>query len=427
MISAPAVSTRRGGRGTQVQPREDECSLCVDDSHDVRPVLGGDGRIAVMALALHVGRCYGGAERLAFEFTNRLDPERFRRALCVIDPPMGGLDAINERDFAELEGSGVEVVRLARRSQLSVAPWGRLYRSLAGAKIDLLHCHMPRASVPGTIVGRLARVPVIVNHEHGWAFEGKPVRRFLDRKVVARGGDVLIAVSERDRQKMIDVEHIPPARIAFLPNGIGRPHPDGHDVRREFGVASDTGFVGAIGRLFPEKGHEDLIHAIALLKREHAGPIRCVIAGVGPERERLGALIGDLGVSEEVRLLGRRNDVPDLIRALDVAVLSSRREGSPLAVMEYMAGAAPIVATAVGGVPELIEDGVHGLLVKPGAPAELAAAIGTLLKDRPLASRLGQAAHERQLAKFDIDIVVRQLEGIYTELYERSLDGRRRR
>jgi glycosyltransferase involved in cell wall biosynthesis len=113
-----------------------------------------------------------------------------------------------------------------------------------------------------------------------------------------------------------------------------------------------------------------------------------------------------------------------VIAAFDVSVLSSRYEGSPLAMMEYMAGASPIVATAVGGVPELIEDGVHGLLVQPCDPPALAAAITRLLDDRELATRLGQAARERQRAHHDIDVVVGQLEALYIELYERSRAAR---
>jgi glycosyltransferase involved in cell wall biosynthesis len=148
--------------------------------------------------------------------------------------------------------------------------------------------------------------------------------------------------------------------------------------------------------------------------------VRCVIAGHGPDDHKLEGLIGELGLGDDVRLLGHRDDIPGVIRALDVAVLSSAYEGSPLAVMEYMACAAPIVATAVGGVPELIEDGMHGLLVEPHDPQALAAAIGRLLKDRTLASRLGQAASERQRAEFDLDIVVSRLEELYLELYEQA-------
>jgi glycosyltransferase involved in cell wall biosynthesis len=377
-----------------------------------------------MTLGLNVGTAYGGAERIAFEFVKRLDPERFRRHLCVTKGPLPVQRRVNEQDFRELEESGVEVLRLESGLQRPSASWVRLYRRLAGGSIDVLHSHMPRASVPGTIIGRLARVPVIVNHEHTWSFQGMPVRQFLDRNVVARGGDVVLAVSERDRTKMIEVERIPAESIRVMPNGIEFVPPVGHDVRGEFGVRPGVGLIGTVGRLYPQKGYGDLIRAVALLKGDPARPIRCVIVGYGPEEETLQALIEELDVAEEVSLVGHRQDVSDVIAAFDVSVLSSRYEGSPLAMMEYMAGASPIVATAVGGVPELIEDGVHGLLVQPCDPPALAAAIARLLDDRELATRLGQAARERQRAHHDIDVVVGQLEALYIELYERSRAAR---
>jgi glycosyltransferase involved in cell wall biosynthesis len=179
-----------------------------------------------------------------------------------------------------------------------------------------------------------------------------------------------------------------------------------------------------LGRLEPQKRHDDLIRAIALL-RDQGTPVQCVIAGHGPDRSKLAALIGELGLDDDVSLLGHCDDIGGLIRALDVAALSSAYEGSPLAVMEYMACAAPIVATAVGGVPELIEDGVHGLLVAPDDPSALAEAIGRLLEDRGLAARLGSAARERQRAEFDLDVVVERLQELYLELYAQA-QGRRR-
>ena len=378
-----------------------------------------DPRVRVLTLGRDVGTCFGGAEKLAFQLVERLDPKRFKRYLCITHARPPERRAINELELLRLEKSGVEVMRLECRSLLSNVAWVRLYKLLRSESIDILHAHMPRVSVPGTILARLARVPVLVSHEHGWSFQGKPVRRFLDRNVVARGSDVLLAVSEWDRRHIVEVERIPAERIRILPNGIASEPEDGHDLRGELGVPPDAWLVGAVGRLYPEKGYDDLIRAIALLKQDFS-PILCVIAGHGPDQERLQALIDDLDLSREVRLLGRRQDVPAVIRGLDVAVLSSKHEGSPLAVMEYMAGAAAIAATAVGGVSELIEDGVHGLLVKPGDPAELAAAIGRLLGDRPLASRLGQAARERQLANFDLDVMVSRLEDLYIELYDAS-------
>ncbi len=376
-----------------------------------------DSRIRVLTLARNVGTCYGGAERIAFEFVKRLDPERFSLHLCLTHAPPDGRRAAEDTDMAELERAGVQIMKLECRSLASNLAWARLYRQLANGSIDILHAHMPRASVPGTILGRLARVPVIVNHEHGWAFKGKPVRQFLDRNVVARGSDVLLAVSEWDRLHMIEIERIPSERIRVLPNGIPPIPAVGPDVRGELGVPAEVGLIGAVGRLYPEKGYDELIRAIAALKRSYSSLICCVIVGHGPDEPKLNALIAELGLVNEVRLIGRRQDVPDVIRSLDVAVLSSRNEGSPLAVMEYMAAGAPIVATAVGGVPELIEDGVQGLLVPARDPDALAEAIRRLLEDRVLAARLGGAARERQRANYDLDVVVEQLERLYTELY----------
>lgn len=146
-----------------------------------------------------------------------------------------------------------------------------------------------------------------------------------------------------------------------------------------------------------------------------------MVVGHGPEQEKLQALIDELDLAEQVLLVGRRDDIADVVRSLDVAVLPSNYEGSPLTILEYMAGAAPIVASAVGGVPELIEDSVHGLLVPPGDAGALAAAMQRLLEDRELADRLGRAARERQLAHFDLDVVVGQLQDLYLELHGASL------
>lgn len=366
-----------------------------------------------------MGPYFGGAERLAFEFVRRLDPERFERYLCVTHARPPEHRAANDEELAQLEAEGVKVLLLERESLVSNVAWTRLYKLLARERIDILHAHMPRAGIPGTIIGRLARVPVIVNHEHTWSYEGQPLRRFLDRNVIARGGDILLAVSEWDRRRIIEVEHIPPECVRILANGIAPMPPGDPRAREQLGGAPGVGLVGTLGRLEPQKRQDDLIRAIALLKQRGMS-VRCVIAGHGPDRPRLEALIRELDLDGDVQLIGHRDDIAGFICALDVAALSSAYEGSPLAVMEYMACGAPIAATAVGGVPELIEDGVHGLLVPPGDPAALAGAIGRLLEDRALAQRLGEAARERQHAEFDLDVVVGHLEELYLELYARA-------
>jgi glycosyltransferase involved in cell wall biosynthesis len=380
------------------------------------PASSNDGRIGVLTLARDVGTCYGGAERVAFEFAKRLDPDRFKSYLCVAHSPPEDRRDTNEADLAELEGLGVEVLRLECHSLLSNAAWGRLYARLAGRGVDVLHSHMPRASVPGTVLGRLARTPVIVSHEHTWSFEGQPVRRFLDRNVVARGSDVVLAVSERDRQRMIAIEGMPAEVVRVLPNGIPYVPEEGPDLRAELGAQEGELLIGSVGRFYPQKGYEHLVRAIAILKHNYPGSFRCVVVGHGPEQESLQALIDELGITEQMQLVGRREDIADVVRAFDVAVLPSNYEGSPLTILEYMAGSAAILASNVGGVPELIEDSVQGLLVPPGDPGALASGMQRLLEDRELAERLGRAARERQLANFDLSVVVGRLQDLYVEL-----------
>lgn len=260
---------------------------------------------------------------------------------------------------------------------------------------------------------------MIISHEHGSALEDKRARTFLDRHVVARGSDMILAVSSWDRNQLIEIERIAPERIRVFRNAIETLAATGADVRAEFGVTSDQRLIGAVGRLVAEKRQADLIRAVALLKAQGRA-VCCLLVGDGPDAGALRSLARDLDVAAEVRLAGNRSDVPDVLAALDVAVLASVREGAPLALLEYMGAAAPIVATAVGGVPELITDSVHGLLVKPRDPQALASAIARLLDDEKFARRLGDAARERQQAEFTLDVAVARIEQLYEELFDAS-------
>jgi glycosyltransferase involved in cell wall biosynthesis len=387
-----------------------------------------DRRPRVLTLSLSAGSGYGGAEKLAYEFALRLDPARFVSYLCTIravDPSQRQADA---RDANELADAGVRVLTLDQPGPMLLTPraWARLYAMLVKESIDIVHAHMPRASVPGALLARAARVPVVVSHEHGSALEGKRVRTFLDREVVARLSTVMIAVSEWDRRNLIAHERIAPELIRVLPNGIVPA--DASPSRAPVPVlarAAGAHLIGAVGRLYPEKGYEYLIEAVALL-RDRGYAVQCVILGEGPQEAELRELIGRLRAGEQVQLLGRRDDVEQIVRELDVAVLCSVREGSPLAMLEYMAAGAPIVATAVGGIPELIEDGVHGVLVDAADPQALCAGIAKLLDDRALAARLAAAARARRAAEFDLAGLIGRIEGLYDELLQDNRQTGRR-
>jgi glycosyltransferase involved in cell wall biosynthesis len=270
---------------------------------------------------------------------------------------------------------------------------------------------------------------VIVAHEHTWSFEGDRFRVFTDRFVVARGSSVFLCVSEEDRRKMIEIEGIPAHHIRVVPNGIDPlAEPTGHDLRAELGIAREAQVLGAVAVLREQKRLDVLLQALVLLAQRLADPHLVIAgddAGLG-NRRRIEALVESLGVADRVHLIGRRDDIADVLAAFDVACLSSDYEGMPLSVMEYMSAAKPIVCTRVGGVSELIDDGVEGLLVPRRDPAAFADAVERLLQDPALAASLGQAARLRQQRDFSLAGVVAQVEGIYDELCEARQAGPRR-
>jgi glycosyltransferase involved in cell wall biosynthesis len=372
-------------------------------------------KLRVVTLVDRLGT--GGAERLAIQTTTRLDPERFDRTLCAsrrFDVAISKRHVANA--LADLEAADVRVMGLKRTSARQLWAWWPLYRFLRRERVDVLHAHKFGSNLWGTVIGRLARVPVIVAHEHTWSYEGQPLRRFGDREIIARGSSAFIAVSREDRRRMIEIEGIDPEDVLFMPNGIPTPpSPTGADVRAELGIAPDAPVIGTVSVMRPQKALDVLLRATRTLVDEFPG-VRVLIAGEGDEREALEELTGELGIGDNVVFLGVRTDIPDVLDALDIAVSSSDFEGSPLSVMEYMEAARPVVATRVGGVPDLIDDGVHGLLVEPQDPDAFAAAVAKLLRDPARAAEMGRRGQERRRAEFDIDVMVRRLEELYVRL-----------
>jgi glycosyltransferase involved in cell wall biosynthesis len=372
-------------------------------------------RVHVLTLVDHLGTT-GGAERLALEIATRLEPSRFRSTLCASRFVNTPAPTEHERHALErMREAGIGFLPLGRDRRHKVLPWRHLAAYIRRQRVDVLHAHMFGSNLWGTVIGRLTRVPIVIAHEHTWSFEGEFLRRLLDRELIARWSDAFIAVSRADRRKMIEIERIQAEQIRFIPNGIAARAPTpGRDLRAELGLGSGP-LIGAVGALRAQKSYDVLIQATARLQEDHPD-LHVLIAGEGPERPRLEALVRELGLGDSIVMPGRRLDVPDLLAKLDVAVCASHFEGSPLAVMEYMEAGLPIVATRVGGIPDLIEDGVHGVLVEPGNPEELAAAINGLLSDRARASVLGSRARERRRREFDLDVMVHTVEALYEEL-----------
>lgn len=358
----------------------------------------------------------GGAERIAFQLAREMDPERFERVLVVTtaDDPAHAEPAPETARWAEeLTASGVRIVGLSRRRRSTPRGWRPLVDELGRA--DVVHAHMFSSNLVGSVLGGVRRVPAIIGHEHGLgrgAFWQGP----LERRVVARTRVMMLAPSNAVRERMIGTDRLPAQRVVVVPNGVESFSPTGHDLRRELGIAPDELVVGSVGGLRRIKRYDVLIDAVAIIRRELCVPLTVVIAGDGPERARLEARIADHGLEHDVRLLGARDDIPDVLAAFDIAVNCSDSEACPLSVLEYMAAGLPTVATAVGGTPELLTDGEHGRLVPPSEPTALAHAIVALRDDADARRRMGSAAAARRRAAFDLDSMVRRVEGLYEEL-----------
>jgi glycosyltransferase involved in cell wall biosynthesis len=363
---------------------------------------------------------HGGAERLAAEIATRLDPQRFASTLCVTrwsDAGHAASGDLPQRLRAGAEAAGVQFLGLHRRGPWDLPAWSPLVALLRGGGVQIVHGHMFGSNVWAVVLGRLARVPVVVAHEHTWAFEGGRLRGIVDRRLIAAGSDAVIACSQEDRRRMIERQRIGPATVRFVANGIdGRAPTPGRDVRAELGIARDAPVVGSVGALRPQKRFDVLLRAAAELAPRWPG-LRVVIAGDGAERARLRALAAELGLGDTLLMLGARGDVPDVLQALDVAVASSDFEGSPLSVMEYMEAGLPVVATDVGGVAQIVHDGVHGVLVPRRDPLALAGAIEGLLADPRRRRELGAAGRERRRAEFDLGVMVARIEQLYEQLY----------
>jgi glycosyltransferase involved in cell wall biosynthesis len=292
-----------------------------------------------------------------------------------------------------------------------------LLRLLRRERPDILHANSSKAGALGRFAAFLTGVPIRIFTVHGWAFaaySGMTGRlyRWADR-LVRPLTTMTICVSERERTAGLSAGTCEATRTVVIPNAV-----DVAGAPRSRIAGRERPLIVSVGRLKAPKDFCTLVRALGKLPPDS---FDALIVGEGPERGRVQKQIRQLGISDSVHLTGERLDVPELLAASDVFVLSSRSEGMPVSVLEAMAAGLPIVASRVGGVPEQIADGESGLLVEPGDPDELAAALARLTHDADLRHRLGAAARARAEQAFDLEPFRRA----HVELYSRELASRR--
>lgn len=372
----------------------------------------------------------GGAERAAMEIAMRLGPEV---RSTVVSSRLDGSARTHPKyaaTIAELEAAGVRWTGLGRTSTARFWEWRALVSLLRRERVDILHSHSWGSNFWAPALGALGGVRAVVAHEQTPFARIGGVRCWGAQAVVNRWiagpwADAIVVPSAWSRAALIEHEGVPAAKIHVIPNAAHAVAftPEELDATRaELDDASDRAeLVVVAAMLRPEKAQDVLIRAVAALapSRPH---LRLLLLGGGtPQRPRgtqdeLEALAATLGIADRVRFLGRREDVARVVAAADVAVLCSRGENLPLAVLEYMEAGTPIVATDVGGVRELVTDGVHALVVAPDDPGALARAVDDALTDREAARERATAARTRRRAHFDWDTVGGQVRALYEEL-----------
>ena len=354
----------------------------------------------VGVLMLTKGLGLGGTERLIAGTVHHLDPSRYRAEVAYLLPWKDALVDDIRRD-----GVNVECLDAPRAG--SVAWIGRLRRLVRDHDIAIVHTHMPQPAVAARMAfGRSG--PALVHTEHNLWPRYRPLTRWANRATYRRNRAV-IAVSSGVAASIRSGVHVDVVR-----HGVDAPRAtaDAAGARARLGLGPGP-VVGTVGNLTAKKDHETLLRAIALVRAD-VPDVRLVIIGAGPLDRTLRDRVEALGLGDVVVLAGSRADVADLLPAFDVFALSSRFEGLPIALLEAMGSGLPCVATTVGGIPEVVTDGVDGVLVPAADPAALAAALGRLLGDRAQASELGRRAAVRA-TEFDLPAAVRHIERVYDE------------
>jgi glycosyltransferase involved in cell wall biosynthesis len=360
----------------------------------------------------------GGAETVVAMAAHHLSPARFASEVCSLHAVDPGSPVV-----AAIEASGTPLTGLRAGGWHDPRHVGELARLIRRGRVDLVHAHLPYAVCTSALAAAVVRVPLVAT-VHSVREYRRGRSSFTDAAkaaVLRRGPDAVIACGRAVWDEVTGPLGVPAARARLVPNAIDVPALlDGSRaagaVRRELLGGAPGPLLVAVGSHLPAKGHVHLIEALPVVLASHPGAVVAIAGRPGPAEAAVASRARALGVAGHVRVVGVRRDVPALSAAADAFVLPSEWEGLPLALLEAMAVGTPVVATAVGGVPEVVEDGVTGFLVPPGDSLALGAAVVRLLADPARAKDVAAAAAERVRRDFGVAGWVAGLEAVYDEV-----------
>jgi glycosyltransferase involved in cell wall biosynthesis len=360
----------------------------------------------------------GGKERLLYEFVARADRSRFQIAVCCLKP--GGY-------FKDkLVAMGVPFYDNLLHHRFDALAFRELECVIRTEKSQIVETFAHPNTVIFSFLAKLRSLVervVVSYHAVGTDAHGAVVRPYL--RPLLRRLDAHIAVAEIQKRQLVDVEGLRADTVRVIHNGVDtglfRPADAGERgaVRRALGVGPSDVVLMAVGSLKPVKAMDVLLRAAAPLMRSH-DRVRLVVVGDGPDRAALGSLARDLGIADRVSFLGLRTDVDTLLRAADAVVLASRSEALPTVLLEAMATGLPVVATRVGGVPEVVEQDGSGVLVPPDDAGALGVALERVVADEALRTRWGRRGRAIAESRFRIETMCESRMAFFEELLARA-------
>lgn len=367
----------------------------------------------IRVLQLVASNFFGGPERQILSHARAVCSARVR---CIV----GGFQEGGRQNelLHRASALGLDTLAVVAQHVWNPSQIRYLTQYLAEEQIDVLCTHGYRATAIGLPSARGARVPLIA-FPRGWTAENLKTRLYqlLGGGFLLRYADAVVAVSHAQAQDVTSRFRVPRSKVFVVHNAVDVSALDCEmagcaSIRGEFAIPLTAPLVVSIGRLSPEKGHRFLVTAAGQVLTRHA-ETRFILVGDGVERPHLERQVSRLGLRERVLFAGLRRDVPRFLKDADLVLLPSLTEGLSNVLLEAAAAGRACIAAAVGGTPEVVEDGVSGLLVPPGDPAALAEAVSVCLGDDARRRSLGERARAIVEARFRFDDQARWLEAIY--------------
>jgi glycosyltransferase involved in cell wall biosynthesis len=351
----------------------------------------------------------GGAQRQLVYLAQRLDRSQFEPIVCCLSD--------NAPLAEELQAAGVKVVVLPQWLRPDVSRFWRIPQIVKRYRPHLIHAYLFVANTWGRTTGWLYGLPVIISERN--ATERKNFGERLINSLLAPTTTKMLANSNVGAELAIRSGEITPQLVQVIYNGISlEPFQDasiGDQIRKELNIAADQPVVGIVARLSPVKDHHTFFRAMALVVKQ-TPDLRILCVGDGPYRPHIEELVIELGLEPNVIFTGNRKDVPAIMFALDLLVLSSKSEAFPNVIMEAMAAERAVIATHVGDVAELVLHEKTGLLVQPGNPETIAQAVTTLLADKPRRIEMGRQGRKHVEAHFTLDRMLAATVTVYRQI-----------